>query len=360
MQKKKKIVKSNNKPLEKFLESNPSGGYTPEGYIAWLEAEYDKNNFESRMQKAGLKLDHKLNQEIEFINSKKKVFGEEDFDSDESIVTLEREFFELARRILYSDEDLVKTFPIISLALSVDKINIQYGRNSDGKLFRIERYIGNYSYKTLEKYISRSPYHSTLYTAIRNKFSDDSDPDIFRFKEAEAGISHSTILSLEYSKLIGSRFIKGEDAISKCPHTSVSYMYWHVMKQFKKAIPAIAKNAETSLELARLTGKRFPEGEEAISRYSWISCDYANHVLNRRFPEGEKAISMNGHVSLKYARFIIRGRFPEGEEAISQDAQCSYEYASRVLYGRFELGEAAILNSKLYQTEYLGFLDTLK
>jgi len=78
---------------------------------------------------------------------------------------------------------------------------------------------------------------------------------------------------------------------------------------------------------------------------------YARDVIKRRFPEGEEIITKDAHYSFWYADNAVKGRFPEGELAISKDPSYSYWYARDVLRGRFPEGEVSILEG-LFADDY--------
>ena len=90
---------------------------------------------------------------------------------------------------------------------------------------------------------------------------------------------------------------------------------------------------------------RFPEGEAAIAKNTWIALYYATQSTKGRFPEGEAAIAMDPIASYKYATEVIKGRFPEGEDVIATSPGCAayaVDYAINVIKGRWPEAEEAI------------------
>ena len=68
--------------------------------------------------------------------------------------------------------------------------------------------------------------------------------------------------------------------------------------------------------LARLTSKPFPEGENAIGQKSETAINYAFDVLNDVFPKGENSISTDAMFSYMYARELLKGRFHKAEKTL--------------------------------------------
>jgi lambda repressor-like predicted transcriptional regulator len=104
-------------------------------------------------------------------------------------------------------------------------------------------------------------------------------------------------------------------------------------------------------EHAKSLGRRFPEGEAAISKDAEYAYKYAKYVIEGRWPEGEATITKDVEAAYLYARDAIEGRFPEGETEISKDAEYAYKYARDVVKGRWPAGEATIANS-LWKQDY--------
>ncbi len=60
---------------------------------------------------------------------------------------------------------------------------------------------------------------------------------------------------------------------------------------FPAGLAAIASDAETALEYARLIGAPFPEGEPAIARSAHISVRYVKHLLDLPIDASFEAVS---------------------------------------------------------------------
>ena len=113
----------------------------------------------------------------------------------------------------------------------------------------------------------------------------------------------------------------------------------------------VKNNTDVAYQYAMISGEPFPEGEDAISKDSWLSYDYAKHIKKGRFRKGEKAIAEVSGCSYLYS-LILEGPFPEGEDAIAESACWSANYAHDTLQGRFIKGEPAILKDPVYGPPY--------
>ena len=77
---------------------------------------------------------------------------------------------------------------------------------------------------------------------------------------------------------MGSRYVEGEEDISKDPHYSVEYA--KVVGRFEKGEPSIAKDPKLSTYYAMKVLKgRFILGEPAIAQSPYYTCAYSIHVL---------------------------------------------------------------------------------
>ena len=89
--------------------------------------------------------------------------------------------------------------------------------------------------------------------------------------------------------------------------------------------------------------------KEVIARSAKASFDYATLKAvgwPKRFPEGEDAISKSSEYSYLYALDVIKGRWEPGEDAIMKDSGRAVSYAHHFLCGRWKAAEKAIAKKR--------------
>ena len=127
----------------------------------------------------------------------------------------------------------------------------------------------------------------------------------------------------------------------------------------------LAKDPELSLKYAKITKRRFPEGEPNIAHRTDFSLDYARSVIGGPFPEAEEALLKRmedsysgGSVVRQY--FIAHGIRNERVEKyiLNKDYGAINEYAKSCVKGRWHEAENKLLNDRLdhavdYQKEII-------
>lgn len=117
------------------------------------------------------------------------------------------------------------------------------------------------------------------------------------------------------------------------------------IERLKEHSHLLARSAELATKFARdITGERFPEGEEAISKNAGYAYLYALNVLKCRWkdigkPEAEDAIKKDLYWAYNYARNVIQGRFYEAEPYIMKNPEHAFDYARDIIKGRWEDAE---------------------
>lgn len=110
----------------------------------------------------------------------------------------------------------------------------------------------------------------------------------------------------------------------------------------------ISKHSETAYQYANDTQKRFPQGEDAISKSAEKSYDYALNVLHERFHLGENRISKSPEFSYCYARDVIKDRWKPAEEILLSSTKPEINsivgYAIDVIKGKWPEAEEIIKN----------------
>jgi hypothetical protein len=139
--------------------------------------------------------------------------------------------------------------------------------------------------------------------------------------------------------------------VAKDPIWATSYAVEILKGPFPLGEPAIAKDADCSLDYARLLNRPWPPGEPVIAKSPLVSRLYAEYILKGPFTLGEPAIAKDPGYAHQYARDVLEKPFPLGEPKIATRAGWSYQYASEILKGPFPLGEPALYHSD-YKNEY--------
>jgi hypothetical protein len=89
--------------------------------------------------------------------------------------------------------------------------------------------------------------------------------------------------------------------------------------------------AKQAVLIAQKKGSRYLEGEDEISKDPFYSIEYARTI--GRFEKGEPIIATDPKLSAYYAIKILRGRFLLGERAIAQSAYYTCAYCVYILKG---------------------------
>jgi lambda repressor-like predicted transcriptional regulator len=120
----------------------------------------------------------------------------------------------------------------------------------------------------------------------------------------------------------------------------------------KKQIETLLKHPNTAYRYARHLGKRFPEGEDIISKDPKYAYWYASQVLEEPWLKGEEAILKDPFYASYYARDILNKRWPKAEDIIAKEADAAYIYAKYVIKGPWPKGENAIATNVDYALPY--------
>ena len=134
----------------------------------------------------------------------------------------------------------------------------------------------------------------------------------------------------------------------------------------KWELEELAKDPELSLKYAKITKRRFPEGEPEIALRPELALDYARNVIGGPFPEAENALLRkmeNTYVGSSFVRqyFIANEIRNERVEKYILERECGVinEYAKMCVKGRWPEAENKLLQDRLehavdYQNEVIG------
>jgi hypothetical protein len=82
-----------------------------------------------------------------------------------------------------------------------------------------------------------------------------------------------------------------------------------VLEAIKTAVPESSKFEDFVLLTAKATGKRWPEGEEAIKKYPYKALEYAAGVIKDRWPEVEEEIKKDPQLAAWYSNLVEKSRY---------------------------------------------------
>lgn len=171
-----------------------------------------------------------------------------------------------------------------------------------------------------EQIISTSPEWSFKYAV--NVLQD-------RFELGEKSIAKNNQWSYEYARqVLHKRFLLGEPKILESPYYCIENILVSYMVRFNSEFDVkdrikfeskIANHGECSYDYALKLGSRFYRGEEAISKSAYWSYYYAYNVIQGRFELGELAIARDAGYACSYAVHVLNSRFPLGERVMASN-----------------------------------------
>jgi len=127
----------------------------------------------------------------------------------------------------------------------------------------------------------------------------------------------------------------------------------------------LSPEAKEAFLVAQKLGSRYIEGEDIISKDPYYSVEYSKII--GRFEKGESAIATSPKFSTFYAVKILKGRFVLGETSIAESPYYSCAYSVYVLKGskndvihRSMLKRGIVEKDNYWVKEYCRYMEYLE